>query len=466
VLDSFTTKISEIFAKLRRSGILQESDVDTALREIRIALLEADVSLDVAKKFIADVREKAIGQEIVKSIAPGQMVVKLIHDHLVALLGEPEAIDLSQKPHKIMLIGLQGAGKTTTAGKLAKFFTKKNKKVVLTSTDIHRPAALEQLRVLAQKIAGVVFAHQPAEGDDDAVTSAIPATSMIPATPAIPATSCGEICRTALSATAETQADVLIVDTAGRLHIDDVRMEELQEIEKAINPEEVILVVDIMTGQDAINIARKFGESIKITGLILTRVDGQARGGVALSMRALIGCGIKFLCTGERLDDLEFFDPERIASRLLGMGDIVSLVEKAQENFSQQEAENTLKKMQDGIFTFDDFADQMEKMSKLGGLKTIVRMLPQGQQIEKILEEHGASDKMLLKSLAIIGSMTRKEKKNYKLINGSRRRRIAAGSGTSVQDVNKLIKQYEGALDIFKKFRKSGGLAKMMMGQR
>jgi signal recognition particle subunit SRP54 len=440
LFDSFSEKILGIFDKLRRSGLLKESDVDVALREIRVALLEADVSLEVAKKFIYDVREKAIGQEIIKSVSPGQMVVKIIHDHLVELLGKPEGVNFTKKPYKIMLIGLQGAGKTTTVGKLAKFFTKKNKKVAVASTDIHRPAALKQLQILSRQITDCILAQQ-LETEQ----------------------SCVEICQTATRIADNEDVDVLILDTAGRLHIDDVRMDELAEIRKAINPDEVILVVDIMTGQDAINIAKKFHESIQVGGIILTRVDGDARGGVALSMRAVTGCGIKFFCTGERLDDLEFFDPDRIANRLLGMGDIVSLVEKAQEAFSQQEAEGLFQKMQDGIFSFDDFAAQMEKMSTMGGLKNILKLLPQGKAMEKMMEEQGASDKTLVKNLAIIRSMTKKEKRNYKVMNGSRRRRIAVGSGTTVQDVNKLIKQYEGALTMFKMLKKDGGgLSKMM----
>ncbi|MDR3155817.1 MAG: signal recognition particle protein [Holosporaceae bacterium] len=440
MFDLFSEKISGIFNKLRRSGLLKESDVDIALREIRVALLEADVFLDVAKKFIADVRERAIGQEVTKSVSPGQMVVKIIHDYLVELFGKPEEVNLGKKPYKIMLVGLQGAGKTTTAGKLAKFFAKKGKKIAVASTDIYRPAAVEQLQILSRQVDGCLFAQELGVEQ-----------------------SCQEICKTALRKVADAGADVLIIDTAGRLHIDDVRMEELVEIRKTINPDEVTLVVDIMTGQDAINIAKKFHGSVQVDGIVLTRVDGDARGGVALSMRATTGCGIKFLCTGERLDDLEFFDPERISSRLLGMGDIVSLVEKAQETFSQQEAEGLLHKMREGAFSFDDFATQMEKMSKMGGLRSILKMLPQGKQMEKIMEEQGASDKALTKNLAIICSMTKKEKRNYKIINGSRRKRIAAGSGTTVQDVNKLIKQYEVALGMFKMLRKdNGGLAKIM----
>jgi signal recognition particle subunit SRP54 len=436
MFDSFSSRISEIFEKLRKSGILKESDVDEALREIRIALLEADVSLGVAKKFIAEVKEKAVGQNVVKSISPGQMIVKIVRDHLVALLGKSAPIEANKKPYKIMLVGLQGAGKTTTAGKLAKFFTKKNKKVATASADVYRPAAVEQLRLLSGKIEGTIFA----QAEENSVE---------------------KICKTALDITKSENADVLLIDTAGRLHIDEVKMNELQEIQKIVEPSEIFLVVDIMTGQDALNVADKFSATLPISGVILTRVDGDSRGGAALSMRAATGREIKFLCVGERLDDLEFFDAERIADRLLGMGDIASLVEKAQENFSQEETEETAKRFQAGIFTFDDLAAQMEKMSKLGGLKTILKMLPQSKQLESLMDANGVSDKTVVRNLAIIKSMTKKEKRNYKILNGSRKKRIAAGSGTSVQEVNKLIKQYENALDLFKKIRKNG-MGKMM----
>lgn len=441
MFDSFSSKISSIFDKLRKSGILKEADVDVALREIRVALLEADVSLDVAKKFIAEVKEKAIGQNVIKSVSPGQMVTKIVYDHLLELLGTASEINISKKPLKIMLVGLQGAGKTTTAAKLAKFFTKKKKKVVLASTDTQRPAAIEQLRVLSKNINGVIFAQSNNKSSQNNFS---------------------DISEFALAETKKQNADILIVDTAGRLHVDEVKMDELIEMQSIIEPDEILLVADIMTGQDAINIAKKFSEAVNVNGIILTRVDGDARGGVALSMRKLTGCPIKFLCVGEQLDDIEYFDPQRIAGRLLGMGDIVSLVEKAQENFTQEEAIESAKKMQNGIFTFDDLAKQIEKMSKLGGLKSIIKLLPQSSQLENIMDAQGISDKTVDKNLAIIRSMTKKEKQNYKILNGSRRKRIANGSGTTVQEVNKLIKQYESTLEILKKFRKMGGFSKMM----
>jgi signal recognition particle subunit SRP54 len=440
MFNSFSSKISDIFDKLRRKGILYESDVDAALREIRIALLEADVSLEVARKFIANVKEKAIGQNIVKSVSPGQMVTKIVYDHLVELLGTSPEIDLSQKPYKIMLMGLQGAGKTTTAGKLAKFFTKKGKKIVMASSDVHRPAAIEQLRVLSKKIPGTIFPQSEL------------GRSMSPV----------EIAHLALETTQQEDADLLLLDTAGRLHIDDVKMDELQQTHRIINPNETILVVDIMTGQDAINIAKKFAEAVALSGIILTRVDADARGGVALSMRYITGCPLKFLGVGEQLDDIELFDPDRIAGRLLGMGDVISLVEKAQESFSQKEAEEAARKMQEGVFTFDDMAHQMEKMSQMGGLNSLMKMLPQSRELQNIMENNGVSDKTVARNIAVIRSMTKKEKNNYKILNGSRRKRIAKGSGTSVQEVNRLIKQYEGIQGMFKKIKKMGGWGKIM----
>ncbi|MDR0555619.1 MAG: signal recognition particle protein [Holosporaceae bacterium] len=429
MFDAFSSRILDIFDRLRRSGILKESDVDNALREIRIALLEADVSLEVAKKFIVDVKEKAVGRNVIQSVSPGQMVTKIVHDHLIDLLGESRPLVVAAKSYKIMVVGLQGSGKTTSVGKLARLFSRQNKKVVTSSTDIYRPAAIEQLRVLSSKVDGTVFAPSHDRVD--------------------------EICKSALKTLENEGADVLIMDTAGRLHIDEVKMHELQQIRQIIQPDEIFLVVDVMTGQDALNIAKKFSGDLPISGIILTRVDGDARGGVALSMRAITGCEIKFLCTGEHLDSIEFFHAERIADRLLGKGDIVSFVKKAQTHFSEEEAQKTVQKMQSGTFTFDDMAAQIEKMSQMGGLKTILKMLPQNRELNKLIEANGVSDNMITRNLAIIRSMTKKEKQNYKLLNGSRRRRIAAGSGTSVQDVNRLIKQYEGSLDLFKKMRKN-----------
>ncbi len=437
LFNSFSEKISGIFDRLRRSGILKESDVDTALREIRIALLEADISLDIARKFISEVKERAIGQNVLKSVSPGQMVIKIVYDYIVELLGKSEPINLNKSPYKIMLVGLQGAGKTTTAAKLANFFSKKNKKILLASTDIYRPAAIDQLRILSCKIKNAIFTQNDKN------------------------LSVTKIAKNVLKDLEENESDVLIVDTAGRLQIDEVKMDELVELEKIIQPDEIILVSNIMTGQESFNVAKRFSEVLNISGIILTQVDGDARGGVALSMRSVTNCPIRFLCVGEKLEDIEPFDAERIASRMLDMGDIVSLVEKAQENFSQEEAFTDLKKMESGIFTFDALASQMERMSKVGGLKMIIKMLPQSKQIQQAMDSRGLSDKTITRNLAIIKSMTKKEKANYKLLNGSRKKRIAKGSGTTIQEVNKLIKQYENALTLFKRIRKGGGFSKL-----
>ena len=439
MFNSFSEKVSGIFNRLRRSGVLREEDVDTALREIRIALLEADVSLDIARKFISEVKERAVGQNVLKSVSPGQMVIKIVYDYIVELLGKSEPINLDKSPYKIMLVGLQGAGKTTTAAKLANFFSKKNKRVLLASTDIYRPAAIDQLKILSNKVKNSLFLQD--ENDKNL--------------------SVEEIARNSLKNLKETNPNILIIDTAGRLQIDEVKMDELVELEKIIRPDEIILVSNIMTGQESFNVAKRFSEVLNIKGIILTQVDGDARGGVALSMRSVTNCPIRFLCVGEKLEDIEPFNAERIASRMLDMGDIVSLVEKAQENFSQEEALVDLKKMQSGIFTFDDLASQMERMSKMGGLKTIIKMLPQSKQIQDAMIAHGLSDKTIVRSLAIIKSMTKKEKINYKLLNGSRKKRIAKGSGTTIQEVNKLIKQYENALTLFKRIKKGGGFSKL-----
>ena len=439
MFNSFSEKVSGIFSKLRRSGVLREEDVDTALREIRIVLLEADVSLDIARKFISEVKERAVGQNVLKSVSPGQMVIKIVYDYIVELLGESKPIDLNKSPYKIMLVGLQGAGKTTTAAKLANFFSKRNKKVLLASTDIYRPAAIDQLKILSKKVKNALFLQ-----DENSKNL-----------------SAKEIAKNALKNLKESDSNVLIVDTAGRLQIDEVKMDELIELEKVIQPDEVILVSNIMTGQESFNVAKHFSEALNISGIILTQVDGDARGGVALSMKSVTNCPIRFLCVGEKLEDIEQFNAERIASRMLDMGDIVSLVEKAQENFSQEEAFADLKKMQSGVFTFDDLASQMERMSKMGGLKMIIKMLPQSKQIQDAMAAQGLSDKTIVKNLAIIKSMTRKEKANYRLLNGSRKKRIAKGSGTTIQEVNKLVKQYENALTLFKRIKKGGGFSKL-----
>lgn len=439
MFESLSDKIYDIFSRLRSSGVLKESDVDSALREIRIALLEADVSLDVARRFISEVREKAIGEEVIKSVSPDHMVIKIVYDHLVDLLGgnheEEKTSSKSVKiPHKVLLAGLQGAGKTTTAAKLANLFAKQNKRIVMASTDIYRPAAIEQLRILSARVPNAHFIEESEK------------------------MSCKEIVSLAVAEQKNKQADTLIVDTAGRLQIDEMKMDELREIFEQLQPDETYLVVDIMTGQDAINIAKKFSETLPLTGIILTRVDGDARGGVALSMKALTNCDIRYLCVGENLDNIEPFDAERVASRMLGMGDIVSLVEKAQENYSKEEAEQALKQLESGVITLDDFEKQLEKMSKLGGLSGLLKMLPNSKGLQEHMDSMGITDKTVARHIAIIRSMTKQERKNHKIINGKRKRRIAAGSGTSIQEVNKLLKQFDSMVAVFKKMKNSKGL--------
>lgn len=441
MFESLSEKISGIFSKLRSSGVLKESDVDAALREIRIALLEADVALEVARKFMNDVREKAVGQEVIKSVSPAHMVIKIVHDHLMQLFGSSLATQAPSFPRKMLMVGLQGAGKTTTAAKLANLFVQDKKRVIMASTDVYRPAAIEQLRVLSKKVS----AHFIDESTD---------------------MTCEKIVSAALDEFRQQNGDVLIVDTAGRLHIDEMKMNELQKISRQLSPDDIYLIVDIMTGQDAINIARKFSETLNLTGIILTRVDGDARGGVALSMKSLTDCDIKYLCVGEAMNAIEQFDAERVVNRMLGMGDIVALVEKAQEAFSKEDMEDTAQKLQSGVISLDDYANQIEKVSKLGGLSKIIKMLPQSQILEKAAQARGVSDKTISHDIAIIRSMTAKERKNYKIINGRRKKRIAAGSGTTVQDVNRLLKQYEGTLSLFKRMKNFRGLKQLFGGSK
>lgn len=443
MFDFLSNKLTEVFGKLRGSAVLKESDVDMALREIRLALLDADVSLEVAKTFISKVKEKAIGQEVIRSVSPAQMVIKIVHDQLVELLGERVEPKIAGRPHKILLVGLQGAGKTTTAAKLAHYWAGMAKKVFLCSADIYRPAAMEQLQILSTKIAGANFYD---EGLGQSSVEKIINGAMYKS----------------------TEYDVFIIDTAGRLQIDDMKMAELQTINNIVQADEILLVADMMTGQEALSIASAFSSKLPVTGVILTRADGDARGGVALSMREVTGCPIRFIGTGEQLDSLSIFDAERMAGRLLGMGDVVALVEKARQAFSQQETEKAAQLLQSGNFTLDDFVHQMEKMSTMGGLKTIVKMLPQGQKINSMMEQVGVSDKTIAHHIAIVRSMTAKERANHKLLNGSRRKRIALGSGTSVQQVNQLIKQYESMCKFFRQIQSGGfmkSIASLMKGR-
>jgi signal recognition particle subunit SRP54 len=456
MFDNLTDRLGDVFDRLRRHGALSEEDVGAALREIRLALLEADVALPVVRDFVAAVRDKALGQEVLRSVTPAQMVVKIVHDHLVEVLGGAgagentgtEGLDLNAPaPVGIMLVGLQGSGKTTTAAKIAiRLKTRDRKKVLLASLDVQRPAAQEQLAVLGRQI-GV--------------------TSL----PIVPGEKPVAITRRALE-TGRTQGyDVVILDTAGRLHVNEELMLEVAAVRAAANPHQTLLVADAMTGQDAVNLAKAFGERAGITGIVLTRVDGDARGGAALSMRAITGKPIVFIGTGERIGALEPFHAERIAGRILGMGDVVSLVEKAAETVDRDEAEKLAAKMAKGSFDLDDLAGQLRQIRRMGGMGGMLSMLPGIGKLKKQLGEANIDESIVKRQEAIISSMTKRERRNPMLLNGSRRRRIAGGSGTSVQEINRLLKQYRDMADVMKKMKKLGpkgvarhGLAGLMPG--
>lgn len=426
-------RLSTVFDRLKGRGALSESDVDTAMREIRVALLEADVALSVVKTFIADVRDAAVGQDVLRSITPGQMVVKIVHDHLVQILGgSDEPLYLKAIPSVMMVIGLQGSGKTTMTAKLAKHLTEKvGKKVLMASADVYRPAAREQLAILGTQIGVDVLSIEP--GD----------------TPVI-------IARRAHDRARFEGYDVLLFDTAGRLHIDDTLMAELSDLKAILKPSEMLLVADAMTGQDAVRAASDFHAHMDVTGIMLTRLDGDGRGGAALSMRSVTGRPIKFVGTGEHLDKIEPFFPDRIAGRLLGMGDIVSLVEKAGALVDQDQAEKLAKKMGKGTFDLNDLAMQFQQIGQMGGMGSLMGMLPGMGKMTDKMADAGLNDAMTARSLAIIRSMTRQERIDYKIINASRRVRIANGSGVQVSDVNRLLKQFQDMRHMMKRLGKIG----------
>ena len=445
MFQSLSSKLTGIFSGLRKRGVLSEADIDSAMREIRIALLEADVALPVVKDFIASLKTKALGAEVIASVSPAQMVIKLVNDHLAELLGsEHQAINLTATPPVVMMmVGLQGSGKTTSTGKLAlRLKNKQNKKILVASLDIYRPAAQQQLEQVAKQ-AGI--ASLPIVAGEKPL----------------------EITVRALKAARLEGYDVLLLDTAGRLHIDDTLMEELKAVKKLANPLETLLVADSLTGQDAVNIAKTFHEQVGVTGIILTRVDGDGRGGAALSMRAVTGQPIKFIGIGEKLDEFEEFHPARIASRILDMGDIVSLVEKAAESISTDEAEKMGARMMEGQFDFNDLLDQLRKMNKMGGIGSMMKMRPGMGQLKEKMADAKIDPKILARQEAIILSMTAKERTHPKLINASRRVRIAKGSGLTVQDVNKLLKQQVQMQDMMKKIKKMGkkGMMRGGLGQ-
>jgi signal recognition particle subunit SRP54 len=437
MFESLAEKLEGIFKKLKGRGVLNEESVNAALKEIRMALLEADVNFKVVKDFIEDVRLRAIGKEVLESITPGQQVVKIVHDRLVELMGSTSAnIKFGSRiPAPIMLVGLQGCGKTTTAAKLARILSRE-KRVYLVSADVYRPAAMEQLAVLGRQIKAGVF-------DAGALRDPV------------------KICVDAVEQARKEGFEVVIIDTAGRLHIDDLLMEELRKIKEKVNPAEILYVADAMTGQDAVNVGSKFNELIGIDGVIMTKMDGDARGGAALSLKAVVGKPLKFVGVGEKIDALEVFHPERMASRILGMGDILSLVEKAQATIDEKTAREMRQSLRKSDFTLDDFRNYLRQIKKMGSLKDMIGMIP-GMGKIKALKDMEPDDGELVKIAAMIDSMTQKERSNYLIIDGRRRKRIALGSGTTVQDVNRLLKNYIEIRKMMKKMNAKGGVKALM----
>ncbi|MFO7300433.1 MAG: signal recognition particle protein [Actinomycetes bacterium] len=421
MFDTLTSRFENVFATLRGKGKLSEKDIDQALRDVRIALLEADVNVGVVRDFLARVRERALGEDVSKAITPGQQVIKIVHEELVATLGGENEGLARKRPLVILMAGLQGSGKTTTAAKLANLLKSQGRRPLLVAADLQRLAAVDQLETLGARIGVPVLS--------DRKSKAV------------------KLARAARKEAERRGCDVIIVDTAGRLQIDRELMDELASVHKAIEPDEVLLVVDAMTGQDAVNVAQGFQERIGITGVVLSKLDGDARGGAAISVRAVTGAPVKFAGVGEGIGDLQPFHPERMASRILGMGDVLSLIEKAEQAFDQKEAEETARKLQKGEFTLDDFLKQFQTIRRMGSLKDILAMLPGAGSL---LREVDVDDKDLKRVEAIIQSMTPEERRNPKIIGGSRKRRIAAGSGTSPQEVNRLLKQYTEAQKMMK----------------
>lgn len=435
MFEGLSDKLGGVFDKLTKRGALKESDISEAMREVRVALLEADVALPVVKDFIAKVSEAAVGENVLRSVTPGQQVIKVVHDHLVEMLGadaEPLRVQ-GNPPNAVLMVGLQGSGKTTTTAKVASRLTRLDKKkVLMASLDIYRPAAQQQLQQLGDQngltVLPIVFGEQPVA-----------------------------IAKRAMHVGRTEGYDVVMLDTAGRLHIDQDLMNEVQQVRDAVDPGETLLVTDAMAGQDAVNVAKEFHDKVGISGIVLTRVDGDARGGAALSMKAVTGTPIKFLGVGEKIDELDAFDAQRVAGSILGQGDVVGLVERAAQVIDQEEAEKTAKKMLKGQFTLDDMANQIGQLRKMGDLKGLMGMMPGMGKLKKQIAGADLDEKKIARQEAIIRSMTPKERKNPKLINGSRRKRIAAGSGTSVTDVNRLLKQFTQMSKMMKKMGKMRG---------
>ena len=432
MFENLSNRLQAVFSGLKKTGSIDEAALDAAMRDIRRALLEADVSLDIVKKFIVEVKQKAIGQEIIQSISPSQMIIKLVNDELVNILGNDTAtinID-GEKPSSLMLVGLQGSGKTTSIAKLANFIKIKfNKNILLVSLDVNRPAAFEQLQILANNI------------NVEILPKAENQTSK-------------NIAKRAIAVAEINNIDLILFDTAGRTSIDDNLMQELKDIEKIVNPIETLLTLDSMTGQDAINVAKNFSEKINITGSILTRVDGDARGGAALSLKMSTGCPIKFIGNGEKIDDIEIFHPDRIANRILDMGDVITLVEKAAENIDQLDAEKMAARLQQGDFDLNDLLSQINQMKKMGGISSMLKFIPGMKKLGD--KANDVSDDVVKKQEAIILSMTKLERRKPKMINSSRKQRIAKGSGTVVSEVNRILKQHRKMADMMKKISKKG----------
>jgi signal recognition particle subunit SRP54 len=444
MFDALTGKLEAVFKKLRGRGVLKEEDIKEALREVRLVLLEADVNFKVVKEFIGRVQERAVGQDVLASLTPGQQVIKIVNEELVALLGGTQAkLHLAPNPPTvIMMVGLQGSGKTTTAGKLARNFKKDGRRVLLVPADTRRPAAVQQLTVLAKQVGVDAYASE----EKDPVV----------------------ICREAVAHAGKSLYEVVVLDTAGRLQIDEPLMDELRQIKAGVKPSEVLFVADAMTGQEAVNIASKFNADLGFDGVVLTKLDGDARGGAALSVRSVTGKPLKFVGMGEKLDALEPFHPDRMASRILGMGDVMSLIEKAQETVGEEEALKLAKKLKKNTFDLEDFRSQLKQVKKLGGLEQIMGMIPGMGKMK--LPDAQVNEKELTKVDAIISSMTPKERTDYLLINGSRRARIAKGSGTQVQDVNRLLKQFAEMRKMMKsmsggKMGKMGNIGRMLGGR-
>jgi signal recognition particle subunit SRP54 len=431
MFENLTSRLNIVFDKLRRRGKLSERDVDAAMREVRLALLEADVNYKVVKDFVARVRDRAVGHEVSKALNPGQQVIKIVNDELIETLGQPEPLHLQGKrPITIMLAGLQGSGKTTAAGKLAKMLRSQGERVLLVAADPYRPAAVRQLQTLGERLNVEVFSEQ----------------GIAPP----------ELAQAAVDRANRGGFTVIILDTAGRSQLDDELMGELQAIYQKVDLAEVLLVVDSMIGQESVNIAQGFRDSVPLTGLILTKIDGDARGGAAISIRSVTGVPIKFLGTGEGLDALEVYDPGRISSRILGMGDVIGLIEKAEASLDTEIAQRQAQRMMSGEFTLEDFAEQLSQVRKLGPIGQLMDMLPGGMGNMAQAVDPREAESQLKKTEAILSSMTVRERREPRILNASRRRRIASGSGTEVQDVNRLLKQYRDARRLFKTIKKTG----------